>query len=298
MMLRQSTRSIVRRLSGSSGTWSGSAEFGFKQASSPEDKTRMVKEVFSSVADQYDLMNDLMSVGVHRLWKDCFVNSLRLGKGMHVLDVAGGTGDIAFRCFNGLLKSERAPDLLFPDPNEDFGSVTVMDINEEMIRVGKKRAVEKGYVVEFNESSLDLNGRPSMRFVVGNAESLPFEDNSMDVYTIAFGLRNVSKIPLALSEANRVLKKGGRFSCLEFSHVNVPILDKLYEFYSFGVIPEIGKLVAGDKESYQYLVESIARFPKPEQLCEMISEAGFEKELVSYETLSGGIVAIHNAYKI
>jgi 2-methoxy-6-polyprenyl-1,4-benzoquinol methylase len=279
--------------SSSSGTWSGSSEFGFKQASSPEDKTRMVKQVFSSVADQYDLMNDVMSAGVHRLWKDYFVNSLKLSKGMHVLDVAGGTGDIAFRCFNQLKSSEIRPDLLFPEENENFGSVTVMDINEEMVRVGKNRAIERGFVQD--ESDFE---RSNLRFVVGNAEQLPFEDNSMDVYTIAFGLRNVSKIPLALSEANRVLKKGGHFSCLEFSHVNIPVLDKLYELYSFGVIPELGKYFTGDKESYQYLVESIAKFPKPEILCEMIAEAGFEREFVSFETLSGGIVAIHNAYKI
>jgi demethylmenaquinone methyltransferase / 2-methoxy-6-polyprenyl-1,4-benzoquinol methylase len=256
----------LRRFASSSssrGEWRGSLEFGFQSTPTPESKTRMVHQVFKNVSDQYDLMNDLMSAGVHRIWKDRFVDSLCLDDQMHVLDVAGGTGDIALRCLNKGAK------------------VTVMDINEYMLQVGKQR----------------LHGK-NAEFIQGNAELLPFKNESMDVYTIAFGLRNVARIPLALQEANRVLKKGGRFACLEFSHVHVPVLDKIYELYSFGVIPEIGKWVTGDRESYQYLVESIARFPKPEELCQMIAEAGFEPGLVSYESLYGGIVAIHSAYKI
>lgn len=243
--------------------YSGATEFGFQRVASGQEKTERVKEVFRSVADKYDLMNDLMSVGVHRYWKDQFVGSLRLGAGSTVLDVAGGTGDIAFRCVAA------------------GASVTVLDINERMLEVGRQRAAEKAIPVEF---------------VVGNAESLPVADGSVDVYTIAFGLRNVSDIPQALREARRVLKLGGRFACLEFSQVEVPLLKELYSLYSFEVIPRLGEAVTGDRGSYEYLVESIARFPSRALLSDMLMEAGFE--MCSVDVMSSGVVAVHSGYRI
>nr|WP_247120799.1 bifunctional demethylmenaquinone methyltransferase/2-methoxy-6-polyprenyl-1,4-benzoquinol methylase UbiE [Kordiimonas marina] len=240
--------------------------FGFKTVAESE-KASMVRGVFNSVADRYDVMNDFMSAGVHRLWKDSLINSLNPRANMRLLDVAGGTGDIAFR---------------FLDASEG-GEVTVCDINAEMLRVGKHRAEEQGYA-----------GRAE--FVCGDAQKLPFEDCSMDAYTIAFGIRNVTRIHEALAEAYRVLKPGGRFLCLEFSPVVVPILQKAYDSYSFNVIPKMGGIITKDEDSYQYLVESIRRFPVPDKFAAMISDAGFSR--VGYRTMSAGVVALHTGVRI
>lgn len=240
--------------------------FGFKTVNE-NDKAGLVKGVFNSVADQYDIMNDVMSVGVHRLWKDSLINSLNPRPNMHLLDVAGGTGDIAFR---------------FLDASPG-GSVTVCDINAEMLRVGAGRAHDKGY-------------RDRAEFVCGDAMKLPFADRSMDAYTIAFGIRNVTRIEEALAEAYRVLKPGGTFFCLEFSPEVVPVLKRAYDAYSFGFIPKMGEVVASDRDSYQYLVESIRRFPTPQNFDTMIKAAGFER--TRWRTMSAGVVAIHSGSRI
>ncbi|SON58401.1 Ubiquinone/menaquinone biosynthesis methyltransferase ubiE [Hartmannibacter diazotrophicus] len=246
------------------------ASFGYRDVE-VEAKQGMVDEVFHNVAKRYDIMNDVMSGGVHRLWKDAFVSRLappRKGpRPFKVIDVAGGTGDIAFRIV------ERSGGHARP---------TVVDINGSMLAVGRERAAKKGYT--------DID------FVEANAEDLPFEDGSFDAYTIAFGIRNVPRIDKALSEAFRVLRPGGRFLCLEFSAVDVPGLDKIYDLYSFNVIPKMGKLIAKDEDSYQYLVESIKRFPNQERFAEMIRQAGFSR--VSYTNLTGGVAAIHVGVKI
>ncbi len=226
----------------------------------------MVREVFDTVASKYDLMNDLMSGGVHRLWKDSFINELKPRPGMKLLDVAGGTGDIAFR----FLKN-------------GGGSVTVCDINYEMLHVGRDRAVDHGILKNIN-------------WTVGDAQKLPLPDCSVDAYTIAFGIRNVTRIEEALSEAYRVLRPGGKFQCLEFSKVVVPGFDKLYDTYSFKLLPEIGRFIAGNREAYQYLAESIRKFPDQETFASMIRAAGFER--VKYRNLSGGIAAIHSGWRI
>lgn len=248
--------------------------FGFRTVAA-EDKQSLVRDVFDSVADSYDLMNDLMSGGIHRLWKDRFVEWLAPRPGQKFIDVAGGTGDIAFRI---LAESRRRAKEGVPE-----ASVTVCDINTEMLRVGRDRAVDKGL----------LHG---LDWVEGNAETLPFPDASFDAYTIAFGLRNVTHIDRALSEARRVLKPGGRFLCLEFSKVEAPILDKIYDLYSFKVLPTIGGTVAKNREAYQYLAESIRRFPPQRALIEMMTAAGFGR--LSYRNLSGGIAAMHSAWRI
>ncbi|WP_191251487.1 bifunctional demethylmenaquinone methyltransferase/2-methoxy-6-polyprenyl-1,4-benzoquinol methylase UbiE [Kordiimonas sediminis] len=240
--------------------------FGF-QTVKEEDKAKLVRGVFNSVADDYDRMNDVMSVGVHRLWKDSLLDSLNPRSDMHLLDVAGGTGDIAFRFL------EAAP----------RGVVTVCDINAEMLRVGKARAADRGYADRSD-------------FVCGDAMQLPVENRSVDAYTIAFGIRNVTRIEDALKEAYRVLKPGGRFFCLEFSHKVVPLLKSVYDSYSFNVIPKMGEIVANDRDSYQYLVESIRRFPAPDAFEEMIKVAGFSR--TGYRTMSAGVVAIHTGVKI
>ena len=244
--------------------------FGFRQVPL-EDKQALVDEVFHKVARRYDLMNDLMSGGLHRAWKDMLVTALnppRSERSFHLLDVAGGTGDISMRTIDAGGPGTRA---------------TVLDINADMLAVGRERARKRGLddVIEFNE---------------GNAEALPFPDRSFDAYTIAFGIRNVPRIDAALKEAYRVLRPGGHFLCLEFSSVDVPGLDRLYELYSFNVIPRLGGAVAGDAESYQYLVESIRKFPAPESFAAMIRAAGFAR--VSYRAISGGIVALHSAWRI
>ncbi len=245
------------------------ASFGFR-AVDLADKQGLVDDVFDRVASRYDLMNDLMSGGLHRLWKDAMVTWLApplRGPSRAYLDVAGGTGDIAFRI------AERSPG----------ARVTVADINAEMLAVGRKRATERG-----------LGG--AVDFIESNAESLVFEDGAFDAVTIAFGIRNVPRIDKALQEAFRVLKPGGRFLCLEFSSVDVAGLDRLYELYSFNVIPRLGQLVTGDGEPYQYLVESIACFPNQARFAAMIERAGFER--VEYRNLSGGIAVIHSGWRL
>lgn len=238
-----------------------------EQNVTPEEKTGLVRGVFDSVAPKYDIMNDLMSGGLHRLWKDRFIRQIRPRSGLRYLDVAGGTGDIALKI------------------RKKIGSkadITVFDLNEHMLNVGRDRAADRGFINDFE-------------WITGNAESLPFEDESFDVYTIAFGLRNVTRIDTALKEAQRVLKPGGRFYCLEFSHVSPPALAKAYDFYSFNVIPKIGKAITQDEESYQYLVESIRKFPTQENLKNRILDAKFTK--ARFWNLSAGIVAIHYGFK-
>ncbi len=244
--------------------------FGFRRVGEAE-KQGLVNEVFSKAAERYDQMNDLMSGGLHRLWKDdavAMLNPPRGASAFHVLDVAGGTGDIAFRA----LKSG--------GPNV---RVTVADISPEMVAEGRKRAEREG-----------LLGRCA--FTVGNAEALAFPDRSFDAYTIAFGIRNVTHIDRALAEAYRVLKPGGRFLCLEFSHVDVPLLDQVYDAYSFTVIPAVGKVVTGDGQPYRYLVESIRTFPKQDDFKAMIAAAHFHN--ATYRNLTGGVVAIHSGWRI
>lgn len=240
--------------------------FGEKKVS-PDEKTALVRGVFDSVADKYDLMNDLMSGGVHRLWKDRFVRAIRPKPGLHYLDVAGGTGDISFR-----IRKEAGA----------TARITLCDLDNAMLAVGRDRALDRGYADGFS-------------WVTGNAEYLPLPDGSVDVYTIAFGLRNVTHIDTALAEAYRVLKPGGRFFCLEFSHVGDPTIARVYDAFSFGVIPRIGQIVAKNRESYQYLVESIRKFPKQAELCHRLRAAGFDG--VAHEDLSFGIAAIHKGFK-
>ncbi len=253
---------------GMSAAEDGTADFGFERVRLSEKQGR-VDDVFRSVAKRYDLMNDLMSGGLHRAWKSHLVSWLRPSRTrpFRHLDVAGGTGDVAFRVLEA-----GGPD----------GHVTVLDINEEMLKVGAERAKKRG------------EGRAD--FVTGNAESLPLPSSSFDAYTIAFGIRNVPRIDVALAEAYRVLKPGGRFLCLEFSRVDLPVLEKIYDAYSFHVIPRLGAAVAGDAESYRYLVESIRKFPSPGTFERMIEEAGFSR--VTHRMLSGGIVAIHSGWKV
>jgi demethylmenaquinone methyltransferase/2-methoxy-6-polyprenyl-1,4-benzoquinol methylase len=255
---------------------SGEADFGYRRVPLG-DKQALVDDVFHSVARRYDLMNDLMSGGLHRAWKEALVTAVNpprpLPRGCRsetsrpftVLDLAGGTGDVAFRI------AEKSP-----------GSrVTVADINTEMLAVGRERAEKAGHAVEFIEA---------------NAEKLPLPDRSFDAVTIAFGIRNVPRIDVALSEIHRVLKIGGHFLCLEFSSVDVPGLDRLYELYSFNVIPAIGRAVTGDADSYRYLVESIRKFPKPPAFADMIRAAGLRR--VSFERLTGGVVAMHSGWRL
>ncbi len=239
--------------------------FGF-QPVSPEEKTARVRKVFHSVAPQYDLMNDLMSGGVHRLWKRRFVDMINPAPDQDILDVAGGTGDIAF------LLHKLSP----------TSRITLCDINESMLRVGRDRAINRGFLHNFN-------------YVVGNAECLPVPDNSQDIYTISFGLRNVTDIDAALRDAYRILKPNGRFYCLEFSHVDFKPLQKLYDLYSFSILPKLGRYVAQDEQSYQYLAESIRKFPTQNALKTRMEQAGFE--LCSFHNLTGGIVAIHVGHK-
>jgi demethylmenaquinone methyltransferase/2-methoxy-6-polyprenyl-1,4-benzoquinol methylase len=244
--------------------------FGFRDVPL-RDKQTLVNDVFRSVAQRYDLMNDLMSAGLHRLWKQAMIDALNPPRGetpFALLDLAGGTGDIAFRAAQAAGARFRA---------------TVCDINSDMLGVGRERAAAR-----------HLDDR--VAFVEGNAETLAFPDRSFDAYTIAFGIRNVPRIDLALREAFRVLRPGGRFLCLEFSTVDVPGLDRLYDLFSFKVIPPLGRAVAGDAESYRYLVESIRTFPKPNAFAEMVRSAGFSR--VTWQSLSGGIVALHSGWRL
>lgn len=238
-------------------------DFGFKKLSASE-KTEKVKGVFESVASRYDLMNDIMSLGIHRVWKSRFVESLPLHQKGTYLDVAGGTGDIAQAIF------ERLKSYNFQ------AHITVSDINPAMIDVGYKR-------------------HPHLSWLCGNAEEVPLKDNSIDVYTIAFGLRNVTQREKALQEAYRVLKPGGMFACLEFSQAH-PSLQKAYDFYAFHVIPKIGEWVAHDKDAYQYLSESIRTFLTRDELLSLMKKVGFER--ARYEVYTGGIVAFHSGYKL
>jgi demethylmenaquinone methyltransferase/2-methoxy-6-polyprenyl-1,4-benzoquinol methylase len=231
---------------------------------SPEEKTRRVGEVFSSVARRYDLMNDLMSGGMHRLWKDRFVARVKPRAGEVILDMAGGTGDVAFRI------ARRG------------AHVTVADINPDMLEVGKQRAAQR-----------DLTG---LSWHVENAEALSFADATFDAYTIVFGIRNVTDIRAALREAHRALKRGGRFYCMEFSSSDWPGFAKLYDTYSANVIPKVGKFVTDDEDSYRYLVQSIQRFPRPAAFKAMVAEAGFVR--AAAEPMLGGLVTIHSGWKI
>lgn len=240
--------------------------FGFKKVDKSE-KAGLVRGVFDNVASRYDIMNDAMSFGTHRLWKDKFINMLAPKSNTKLLDVAGGTGDIAFRFLKKSPTSE----------------VTICDINHEMLKNGVKSGVDKNII-------------NNIEWVCGDAMKLPVPDNYYDYYTIAFGIRNVTDINIALKEAYRVLKPGGKFMCLEFSNIDNIALSKLYNFYSFNIIPNLGKLIANDKDSYQYLVESIKLFPKQQDFLEMIEQAGFKR--ASYQNLSFGVVAIHSGWKI
>jgi demethylmenaquinone methyltransferase/2-methoxy-6-polyprenyl-1,4-benzoquinol methylase len=246
-----------------------SAHFGSRQVPLA-DKQALVDDVFHSVAQRYDLMNDLMSFGLHRAWKDALVTAVNPPKSrpFALLDIAGGTGDVALRVIEAGGKDTRA---------------TVCDINPDMLAVGRGRAAARSHA-------------DAVTFTEANAEALPFKDRSFDAATIAFGIRNVPRIDRALAEAFRALKIGGRFLCLEFSAVNVPGLDTLYDAYSFNVIPELGRVVAGDAESYRYLVESIRRFPKPQPFADMLRTAGFAR--VSYRLMTGGIVALHSGWRL
>jgi demethylmenaquinone methyltransferase/2-methoxy-6-polyprenyl-1,4-benzoquinol methylase len=243
-------------------------DFGFRRVPL-SDKQALVDDVFHSVARRYDLMNDLMSGGLHRAWKEALVTAVNPPKSKSpfaLLDLAGGTGDVAFRV---------------ADKGGAGTHVTVADINAEMLAVGRERAAKAGRDVTFIEA---------------NAEALPLPDRSFDAVTIAFGIRNVPRIDLALAEVNRVLKIGGHFLCLEFSSVDVPGLDRLYDLYSFNVIPAVGRAVTGDAEAYRYLVESIRKFPRPEKFAGLIRDAGFRR--VSFQPMTGGVVALHSGWRL
>ncbi|KAF0853112.1 mitochondrial ubiquinone biosynthesis Coq5 [Andalucia godoyi] len=322
---------LSRRFSSFNGEGNANetTHFGFQQVPITEKKKR-VGEVFHGVADRYDLMNDLMSGGIHRLWKDHFVSSIRPAKGMQILDVAGGTGDIAFRMVDRMIAgsssssalstSSSLPDIpilgcisrMFsplPEPprrahsqqaqrwsaterqeSPSASRVVVSDINSSMLDVGRSRAETRGYISKGQQNGIDID------FQVADAESLPFADESFDVYTIAFGIRNCTKPEQVLKEAHRVLKKGGRFACLEFSRVDTPGITQLYDLFSFQVIPAIGQVVANDRSSYQYLVESIRQFPPQEEFLQMIRDAGFRA--AQFENLSFGVAAIHSGVKL
>ncbi|KAF1409932.1 2-methoxy-6-polyprenyl-1,4-benzoquinol methylase, mitochondrial, partial [Spheniscus humboldti] len=275
--------------------------FGFQTVTEAERREK-IYQVFESVAKKYDIMNDSMTLGIHRVWKDILMHKMNPSPGTLLLDVAGGTGDIAFRFINYVRsvrerqlqrKLKHHQNLSWQEISESYqedkfkslgdSQVVVCDINKEMLKVGKQKAQHLGY-------------SEGLSWVLGNAEELPFDDDKFDVYTIAFGIRNVTRIDLALQEAYRVLKPGGRFLCLEFSHVSNPLLSRLYDLYSFQVIPVLGEVIAGDWKSYQYLVESIRRFPPQEELKAMIEDAGFLK--VDYQNLNLGIVAIHSGFKL
>lgn len=251
------------------GAPSGATHFGFA-AVRENDRQTLVNQVFAKVAPRYDLMNDLMSGGLHRLWKDELINWLNPPRGnasFTLLDVAGGTGDIARRFLNAA---------------GETAACLVCDISGEMLQAGRRK----------------FSGRYEnrLRFVQGNAECLPLPDCSVDAYTIGFGIRNVTRKKQALEEAFRVLRPGGRFLCLEFSEVQVPLLDTIYDRYSFNAIPALGAVVAGDAASYRYLVESIRNFPDQDSFAAMIADAGFER--VDYRNLTGGIAAVHSGWRL
>jgi demethylmenaquinone methyltransferase/2-methoxy-6-polyprenyl-1,4-benzoquinol methylase len=249
----------------------GAAEtdFGFRRV--PEaDKAPLVRGVFDSVAGRYDLMNDLMSGGIHRLWKADMVASLNPRPGQRLVDVAGGTGDIARRALPRLIESES-------------GLAVVCDVNQQMLEQGRVRALDDGILA-------------GVEFLCGDAEALPFADRSFDLYTIAFGLRNVTHIDKALAEARRVLKPGGRFLCLEFTPAVTPLLQPLYDLYSFQFLPLLGRVVTGNRDAYAYLVESIRRFPPQSELSDMIAAAGLDRP--RFRNLTGGVAALHSAWRL
>ena len=246
-------------------TEKSTTHFGY-QTVGEEEKQGMVNDVFTGVAYRYDVMNDAMSFGMHHAWKDAFIDRLRPEPGMKLLDLAGGTGDITRRFLA-----------------RGGGEVTMSDINPAMLAEGRKRLIDEGYV-------------RGVRYLEANAEELPLEDKGFDAVTMAFGIRNVTHIDRVLSEAYRVLKHGGHFLCLEFSHPTGAPMRKLYDAYSFKAIPKMGRLLAGDEQPYQYLVESIRKFPDQERFAAMIKAAGFGN--VTYTNLTGGVVAIHSGWKL
>lgn len=248
--------------------------FGF-QTVTTDEKPRLIRAIFDDVAVRYDLMNDLMSAGIHRLWKTAMIDWLGPRKPGRYLDVAGGTGDIAFRILDRL--NENGP------MTRDNARVMVVDASESMLRIGRDRALDAGIVDQID-------------WLQGNAECLPIEEQSVDVYSIAFGMRNFTRVDQALAEARRVLKPGGRFLCLEFSHVVLPLLNAAYDAYSFKVLPTLGEIVTGNRDAYQYLAESIRRFPNQKAFAEMIGAAGLEQ--IKVRNLSGGISALHSAWRI
>ena len=246
---------------------SENVSFGFKDVPA-EERQKMVGKVFSNVAGKYDLMNDAMSLGVHRLWKRDFVRKAKLRPGMKCLDVAGGTADIA---------------MLMAEEVGEKGKVTVFDINKEMLDVGKERVIDRGFIGPIS-------------FTQGNAEDIPFEDETFDVATVSFGIRNVTRLEKAFKEMTRGVKPGGKVMCLEFSHPTNKALAKVYDFFSFNIIPEIGNLLAKDRDSYEYLVESIRKFPDQEKLKKILEDCGLYQ--VKYYNLTNGIAAIHIGHKI
>ena len=241
--------------------------FGFRRVN-PADKAGLVRGVFDSVAGNYDLMNDLMSGGLHRLWKDQLVSQMNPKPGQNLLDVAGGTGDIALRCHRH---------------TKGKASITVCDINPNMLKHGRARAIDHGILSD-------------MHFVTGNAEDLPIPSRSVDIYSIAFGLRNVTRIDRALREAARVLRPGGRFYCLEFSPGVTPLLKPIYERYCLSILPWLGETVANDRAAYQYLAESILKFPPQAQLAERMESAGLSQ--ATWRNLTGGIAVIHSGWRM
>ncbi|XP_059193439.1 2-methoxy-6-polyprenyl-1,4-benzoquinol methylase, mitochondrial [Centropristis striata] len=278
-----------------------STHFGFETVPETE-KAKRVYKVFENVAQKYDTMNDAMSFGIHRLWKDMLLHVMNPQPGVRLLDVAGGTGDISFR-FLEYVRSQQERQMRraartmqtpsWQDISDQYSTededgpresrAVVCDINKEMLKVGKQKADSMGIT-------------SGLSWVVGDAEELPFDDNQFDIYTIAFGIRNVTHIDQALQEALRVLKPGGRFMCLEFSKVTNPVLAKLYDAYSFQMIPVLGEVIAGDWKSYQYLVESIRKFPDQEEFKCIIEDAGFY--CVNYHNLTAGVVALHSGFKL
>jgi demethylmenaquinone methyltransferase/2-methoxy-6-polyprenyl-1,4-benzoquinol methylase len=251
---------------------SAGIDFGFRRVPEAE-KAPLIRAVFESVAERYDLMNDLMSAGIHRWWKNEMLASVKPRPGQRLLDVAGGTGDIALRAL---------PRLLGDGQVSEVGAI-VCDASAAMLAVGRARALDHGILT-------------GIEWICADAERLPVADRSIDLFTIGFGLRNVTHIDRALGEARRVLKPGGRFMCLEFTPEITPLLQPLYDLYSFQVVPLLGQVVTGDRDAYAYLVESIRRFPRQSELAEMIAEAGLDR--VKFRNLTGGVAALHSAWRL
>ena len=247
-------------------------DFGSRRVPEAE-KAPLIRALFDSVAPRYDLMNDLMSGGIHRFWKAAMVAWLKPRPGQVLLDVAGGTGDIALRALPRLAAEQMAP----------VPSIVVCDASEGMLEVGRARALDQGTLA-------------GIEWVCADAERLPVADQSVDLYTIAFGLRNVTRIDAALAEARRALKPGGRFLCLEFTPEIAPLLQPLYDLYSFHIVPLLGRIVTGDREAYAYLVESIRRFPRQNELCDMVARAALDQ--VKFRNLTGGVAALHSAWRL